>query len=100
MLLSALLICVFCDIEERKKYCLIVSIVNFFVMEALQKYDIFGNVLVYVMGAISFIFVSLMKKRFIPFNFILCILPSWISVFTSTCVMLLVKVITHLSLME
>ena len=98
VLLGSLLICVFCDIEKR--FCLITSIINFFIMQFLQKYNLFGNVLVYAIGIISFIFVSLMKKKFVLFNFILCILPSWISVFTSTCVILLIKIVSHLSVVE
>ena len=75
VLLGSLLICVFCDIEDKKRFCLITSIINFFIMQFLQKYNLFGNVLVYAIGIISFIFVSLMKKKFVLFNFILCILP-------------------------
>lgn len=100
VLLGSLLICVFCDIEDKKRFCLITSIINFFIMQFLQKYNLFGNVLVYAIGIISFIFVSLMKKKFVLFNFILCILPSWISVFTSTCVILLIKIVSHLSAVE
>lgn len=100
VLLGSLLICVFCDIEDKKRFCLITSIINFFIMQFLQKYNLFGNVLVYAIGIISFIFVSLMKKKFVFFNFILCILPSWISVFTSTCVILLIKIVSHLSVVE
>ena len=100
VLLGSLLICVFCDIEDKKRFCLIRSIINFFIMQFLQKYNLFGNVLVYAIGIISFIFVSLMKKKFVLFNFILCILPSWISVFTSTCVILLIKIVSHLSVVE
>ena len=100
VLLGSLLICVFCDIEDKKRFCLITSIINFFIMQFLQKYNLFGNVLVYAIGIISFIFVSLMKKKFVLFNFILCILPSWISVFTSTCVILLIKIVLHLSVVE
>ena len=100
VLLGSLLICVFCDIEDKKRFCLITSIFNFFIMQFLQKYNLFGNVLVYAIGIISFIFVSLMKKKFVLFNFILCILPSWISVFTSTCVILLIKIVSHLSVVE
>ena len=100
VLLGSLLICVFCDIEDKKRFCLITSIINFFIMQFLQKYNLFGNVLVYAIGIISFIFVSLMKKKFVLFNFILCILPSWISVFTSTCVILLIKIVSHLSVVE
>ena len=100
VLLGSLLICVFCDIEDKKRFCLITSIINFFIMQFLQKYILFGNVLVYAIGIISFIFVSLMKKKFVLFNFILCILPSWISVFTSTCVILLIKIVSHLSVVE
>ena len=95
VLLGSLLICVFCDIEDKKRFCLITSIINFFIMQFLQKYNLFGNVLVYAIGIISFIFVSLMKKKFV-----LCILPSWISVFTSTCVILLIKIVSHLSVVE
>ncbi len=95
VLLGSLLICVFCDIEDKKRFCLITSIINFFIMQFLQKYNLFGNVLVYAIGIISFIFVSLMKKKFVLFNFILCILPSWISVFTSTCVILLIKIVSN-----
>lgn len=100
VLLGSLLICVFCDIEDKKRFCLITSIINFFIMQFLQKYNLFGNVLVYAIGIISFIFFSLMKKKFVLFNFILCILPSWISVFTSTCVILLIKIVSHLSVVE
>ena len=100
VLLGSLLICVFCDIEDKKRFCLITSIINFFIMQFLQKYNLFVNVLVYAIGIISFIFVSLMKKKFVLFNFILCILPSWISVFTSTCVILLIKIVSHLSVVE
>lgn len=100
VLLGSLLICVFCDIEDKKRFYLITSIINFFIMQFLQKYNLFGNVLVYTIGIISFIFVSLMKKKFVLFNFILCILPSWISVFTSTCVILLIKIVSHLSVVE
>ena len=100
VLLGSLLICVFCDIEDKKRFCLITSIINFFIMQFLQKYNLFGNVLVYAIGIISFIFVSLMKKKFVLFNFIPCILPSWISVFTSTCVILLIKIVAHLSVVE
>lgn len=100
VLLGSLLIRVFCDIEDKKRFCLITSIINFFIMQFLQKYNLFGNVLVYAIGIISFIFVSLMKKKFVLFNFILCILPSWISVFTSTCVILLIKIVSHLSVVE
>lgn len=100
VLLGSLLICVFCDIEDKKRFCLITSIINFSIMQFLQKYNLFGNVLVYAIGIISFIFVSLMKKKFVLFNFILCILPSWISVFTSTCVILLIKIVSHLSVVE
>ena len=100
VLLGSLLICVFCDIEDKKRFCLITSIINFFIMQFLQKYNLFGNVLVYAIGIISFIFVSLMKKKFVLFNFILCILPSWISVFTSTCVILLIKIVAHFSVVE
>lgn len=100
VLLGSLLICVFCDIEDKKRFCLITSIINFFIMQFLQKYNLFGNVLVYAIGIISFIFISLMKKKFVLFNFILCILPSWISVFTSTCVILLIKIVSHLSVVE
>ena len=100
VLLGSLLICVFCDIEDKKRFCLITSIINFFIMQFLQKYNLFGNVLVYAIGIIRFIFVSLMKKKFVHFNFILCILPSWISVFTSTCVILLIKIVSHLSVVE
>ena len=100
VLLGSLLICVFCDIEDKKRFCLITSIINFFIMQFLQKYNLFGNVLVYAIGIISFIFVSLMKKKFVLFNFILCILPSWISVFTSTCVIILIKIVSHLSVVE
>ena len=100
VLLGSLLICVFCDIEDKRRFCLITSIINFFIMQFLQKYNLFGNVLVYAIGIISFIFVSLMKKKFVLFNFILCILPSWISVFTSTCVILLIKIVSHLSVVE
>ena len=74
VLLGSLLICVFCDIEDKKRFCLITSIINFFIMQFLQKYNLFGNVLVYAIGIISFIFVSLMKKKFVLFNFILCLL--------------------------
>ena len=102
VLLGSLLICVFCDIEDKKRFYLITYIINFFIMKKKKKYNLFGNenVLMYTIGIISFIFVSLMKKKFVLFNFILCILPSWISVFTSTCVILLIKIVSHLSVVE
>ena len=37
VLLGSLLICVFCDIEDKKRFCLITSIINFFIMQILTK---------------------------------------------------------------
>lgn len=75
VLLGSLLICVFCDIEDKKRFCLITSIINFFIMQFLQKYNLFGNVLVYAIGIISFIFVSLMKRSlfFLILFFVYCL---------------------------
>ena len=33
VLLGSLLICVFCDIEDKKRFCLITSIINFFIIQ-------------------------------------------------------------------
>ena len=36
VLLGSLLICVFCDIEAKKRFCLITSIINFFIIDTLN----------------------------------------------------------------
>lgn len=40
VLLVALLICIFCDVEQKNRYCLISSVISFLVMEFMQTYDL------------------------------------------------------------
>lgn len=100
VLLVALLICIFCDVEQKNRYCLISSVISFLVMEFMQTYDLFGNEMAYAITIINFIIVSVMKKEIKFYNFIPCIFSQWISVFTSTCVILLIKIVAHLSVVE
>ena len=39
VLLGVIFIGVFCDVEQKNRYCLISSIISFFVMEIMQTYD-------------------------------------------------------------
>ena len=50
VLLGAIFIGVFCDVEQKNRYCLISSIISFFVMEIMQTYDLFGNEMAYVLA--------------------------------------------------
>lgn len=95
VLLVALLICIFCDVEQKNRYCLISSVISFLVMEFMQSYDLFGNEMAYAITIINFIIVSVMKKEIKFYNFIPCIFSQWISVFTSTIVLFFFKVITN-----
>ena len=95
VLLVALLICIFCDVEQKNRYCLISSVISFLVMEFMQTYDLFGNEMAYAITIINFIIVSVMKKEIKFYNFIPCILFTWISVFTSTIVLFFFKIITN-----
>jgi len=95
VLLVALLICIFCDVEQKNRYCLISSVISFLVMEFMQTYDLFGNEMAYAITIINFIIVSVMKKEIKFYNFIPCIFSQWISVFTSTIVLFFFKVITN-----
>ncbi len=95
VLLGALLICIFCDVEQKNRYCLVSSIIGFLVMEFMQIYDLFGNEMAYLIAIINFVIVSIMKKEIKFYNFIPCILSPWISVFTSTIVLFFFKVITN-----
>ena len=95
VLLGAIFIGVFCDVEQKNKYCLISSIISFFVMEIMQTYDLFGNEMAYVLAITNFVIVSIVKKEVKFYNFIPCILFTWISVFTSTIVLFFFKVITN-----
>ncbi len=42
VLLVALLILYFCDVEQKNRYCLISSVISFLVMEFMQTYDLFA----------------------------------------------------------
>ena len=95
VLLGAIFIGVFCDVEQKNRYCLISSIISFFVMEIMQTYDLFGNEMAYVLSITNFVIVSIVKKEVKFYNFIPCILFTWISVFTSTIVLFFFKVITN-----
>ena len=95
VLLGAIFIGVFCDVEQKNRYCLISSIISFFVMEIMQTYDLFGNEMAYVLAITNFVIVSIVKKEVKFYNFIPCILFTWISVFTSTIVLFFFKVITN-----
>ena len=85
----------FCDVEQKNRYCLISSIISFFVMEIMQTYDLFGNEMAYVLAITNFVIVSIVKKEVKFYNFIPCILFTWISVFTSTIVLFFFKIITN-----
>lgn len=95
VLLGAMFIATFCDVEQKNRYCLLSSIISFLVMEFMQTYDLFGNEMAYAIGIINFIIVSIMKKEIKFYNFIPCILSQWISVFTSTIVLFFFKIITN-----
>lgn len=95
VLLGAIFIGVFCDVEQKNRYCLISSIISFFVMEIMQTYDLFGNEMAYVLAITNFVIVSIVKKEVKFYNFIPCILFTWISVFTSTIVLFFFKIITN-----
>ena len=69
VLLVALLICIFCDVEQKNRYCLISSVISFLVMEFMQTYDLFGNEMAYAITIINFIIVSVMKKEIKFYNF-------------------------------
>ena len=58
VLLGAIFIGVFCDVEQKNRYCLISSIISFFVMEIMQTYDLFGNEMAYVLAITNFVIVS------------------------------------------
>lgn len=64
-------------------------------MEIMQTYDLFGNEMAYVLAITNFVIVSIVKKEVKFYNFIPCILFTWISVFTSTIVLFFFKVITN-----
>ena len=95
VLLVALLICIFCDVEQKNRYCLISSVISFLVMEFMQTFDLFGNEMAYAITIINFVIVSVMKKEIKFYNFIPCMFSQWISVFTSTIVLFFFKVITN-----
>ena len=95
VLLGAIFIGVFCDVEQKNRYCLISSIISFFVMEIMQTYDLFGNEMAYVLAITNFVIASIVKKEVKFYNFIPCILFTWISVFTSTIVLFFFKIITN-----
>lgn len=61
----------------------------------MQTYDLFGNEMAYVLAITNFVIVSIVKKEVKFYNFIPCILFTWISVFTSTIVLFFFKVITN-----
>ena len=58
VLLGAIFIGVFCDVEQKNRYCLISSIISFFVMEIMQTYDLFGNEMAYVLAITNFVIAS------------------------------------------
>ena len=99
VLLVALLICIFCDVEQKNRYCLISSAISFLVMEFMQTDDLFGNEMAYAITIINFIIVSVMKKEIKFYNFIPCIFSQWISVFTSTIVLFFFKVTLFLRIL-
>ena len=70
VLLSALLICLFCDIEEKIKFCFSLSVIDFVVMEFFQFYNLFGNELVYIIAIVNFLVISVIQKRITFYNFI------------------------------
>ena len=47
VLLGSLLICVFCDIEDKKRFFLIKYIINFLIIQLLKKYNLFCNFIFY-----------------------------------------------------
>ena len=100
VLFIALLISVFTDIDNKKKFCFISSIISFIIMEFFQFYDLFANELAYAIAIINFIIVSIMKKKINLYNFIPCILSPWVSVFTSTISIYLFKLITSKTIQE
>lgn len=100
VLFIALLTSVFTDIDNRKKFCFISSIISFIIMEFFQFYDLFANELAYAIAIINFIIVSIMKKKINLYNFIPCILSPWVSVFTSTISIYLFKLITSKTIQE
>lgn len=100
VLFIALLISVFTDIDNKKKFCFISSIISFIIMEFFQFYDLFANELAYAIAIINFIIVSIMKKKINLYNFIPCILSPWVSVFTSTIGIYLFKLITSKTIQE
>ena len=82
VLLGAIFIGVFCDVEQND-------------FEIMQTYDLFGNEMAYVLAITNFVIVSIVKKEVKFYNFIPCILFTWISVFTSTIVLFFFKIITN-----
>lgn len=100
VLLSALLICLFCDIEEKIKFCFSLSVIDFVVMEFFQFYNLFGNELVYIIAIVNFLVISVIQKSITFYNFIPCVLSPWISVFTSTITISIFKLITNRSIEE
>ena len=54
VLLVALLICIFCDVKQKNRYCLISSVISFLVMEFMQTYDLFGNEMAYAITIINY----------------------------------------------
>lgn len=100
VLLGAIFIGVFCDVEQKNRYCFISSIISFFVMEIMQTYDLFGNEMAYVLAITNFVIVSIVKKEVKFYNFIPCILFTWISVFTSTIVLFFFKIITNYDMIK
>ena len=82
VLLVALLICIFCDVEQKNRYCLISSVISFLVMEFMQTYDLFGNEMAYAITIINFIIVSVMKKE-IKF----CFISSGFNIFISELIL-------------
>lgn len=100
VLFGAILVSIFIDIDNRKKFCFITSVSSFIVMEFFQFYDLFANELVYAIVAINFIYVSIIKKNINIYNFIPCILFPGVSVFTSTISIYLFKLIMSKTIQE
>ena len=97
VLLGAIFIGVFCDVEQKNRYCLISSIISFFVMEIMQTYDLFGNEMAYVLAITNFVIVSIVKKEVKFYNFIPCILSYMdICFYFNYSFIFLIKVITNL----
>lgn len=63
VLLGSIFIAVFCDIENKKRFCFISTLISFFIMELFQKYDLFGNELVYVIAVCNFFIMSLVRGK-------------------------------------